>query len=298
MARDSHSRRPSSTDRGRRPLIWARGVCTARTNRDLRDRPRPATHLAVFAALAACAMALLPGCSWVQRYRSRVSAEEAFAEGARAAERSDLALADEKFAEALRLEPGSAGLRARVGMAYMAMRPAQPARALPYLRRSLRLEPNQPAPVYLDAVLAAARLGRDDWARQVLARARMRFRNDPMALNDIGYLLADADKLTAEALPLLQRAVELAPKSGIIIDSLGWAHCRLGDMQRAADLLEQASDLAPGNTEIEYHLGAAYAALGRTVEARRQFNRALELNPEFAPARRALEELEGDGGRR
>jgi len=249
--------------------------------------------------LAACAAALLAsGCSWVSAYRSRVVAEEAFANGARAAERNDLALADEKFAEALRLEPGSAGLRARIGMAYMAMRPAQPARALPYLLRSLRLEPNQPAPVYLDAVLAAARLGRDDWARQVLARARIRFRNDPMALNDIGYLLADADKLTAEALPLLQRAVELEPQSGIIIDSLGWAHYRLGDMQRAADLLEQASDLAPDNAEIEYHLGAVYTALGRTDAARAQFRRALELSPELAPARQALEELEGDGGRR
>jgi Flp pilus assembly protein TadD len=89
-----------------------------------------------------------------------------------------------------------------------------------------------------------------------------------------------------------------SPKSGIIIDSLGWAHYRLGDMQRAADLLEQASDLAPDNAEIEYHLGAVYTALGRTDAARAQFRRALELSPELAPARQALEELEGDGGRR
>jgi Flp pilus assembly protein TadD len=244
-------------------------------------------------AVIACAIITsASGCSVVRDYRSRVGAEDAFADGARAAERGDLATADRSFARALRLESDSASLRARIGMAYMRMEPPRPDRALPHLRRSLEVNPNQPFVVYQDAILAAAQLGRDSWARQVVRRAYRRFYDDALALNDIGYLLADADKLTREALPLIERAVELEPKSGTIIDSLGWEHYRLGDQRRAAGLLERACELAPDDAEIEYHLGVIYADLGRSEDARRQFRRALDLAPGFAPAAAALRALD------
>jgi len=247
------------------------------------------------------------GCSWLRGYQARVRAEQAFARGAAAAERNDLATAQSNFAEALRLEPNSASLHARVGMAYMSpigltspigppyteLRLAPAARALPHLKRALELDPRQPPEVYLQALLAAVRLGREEWARQVLAQAATRCANDAIWLNNIAYALVDADKLTADALPLLERAVELEPKSGIIVDSLGWAHYRRGDFSRAAQLLERASSLTPDNAEIEYHLGAVYAELGRTAQARAQFRRALKLDPALGRAHAALRGLEG-----
>jgi len=246
--------------------------------------------LALGCALALAAVAT--GCSWLREYRSRVRAEQSFASGVSAAERDDLAQAEKEFAEALRLEPESASLRARVGLAYMEMRPPQPVAALPYLQRAIERDGNQPFPVYLEALLAAAQLGRQQWARQVLPRAAKRFHDDALALNDIGYVLVDADELTADALPLLQRAVELEPRSGIIIDSLGWAYYRLGNLKRAAALLQQAVGLAGKDPEIQYHLGVVYADLGRIDQARAQFRRALEISPAFGRAHAALRALE------
>jgi len=253
---------------------------------------RLSVRLAVGVIGAAALAATGPGCAYVRGYQSRVIAEEAFARGAEAAERSDLDETQREFAAALRAAPGSASLNARIGLVYMATRPPRPATALPYLRRALDLDPRQPPPVYLQAILAAAKLGRDDEARATLRRAARRFRNDVVALNDIGYLLVDADELAPEALPLLRRAVELRPKSGVIIDSLGWGYYRLGDFARAERLLARASRLAPGNPEIEYHRGVVYAAEGKTDEARRQFERVLALDARFAAARSALRALE------
>jgi len=226
-------------------------------------------------------------------------AEEAFARGARAAERNDLPAAQEHFAQALHQAPDSTSLHARIGLAYMPRigpdivfpEPAQAARALPHLRRALELDGDQPFPVHLQAILAAVELDREAEARRLLTQATRIFHDDAVVLNNIGYALVDADKLTADALPVLERAVALEPKSGIIIDSLGWAHYRLGNLRRAAGLLERASDLAPDNAEIEYHLGVVYAHLGRTEEANARFRRALEIDPRFAPARAAVHEL-------
>jgi tetratricopeptide (TPR) repeat protein len=220
-------------------------------------------------------------------------AEQAFARGARAAEQSDLQGAQEAFAQVLREMPDSASLHARIGLAYMESGPPQPAPALPHLRRALELDADQPFPVYLDAIMASAKLGRETDGRQLLRQAGRLFRDNALALNYIGYLLVDDNTLTAEALPLLERAVSLEPQNGIIIDSLGWAHYRLDHLSRAAALLEQASKLAPDNAEIQNHLGIVYADLGRIKEAGARFRRALKINPRFDSARAALRALQG-----
>lgn len=255
---------------------------------------RNRTLLPIIAACACGAAlgALAAGCSWARAYQSRVIAEEAFASGAEAAQQGDLERARQEFDRALRRAPHLASLHARIGLAYAEMQPPQQRLALAHLRRAIDLDPLQPFPVYLHSILVAAQLRREDVARNLLRQAARRFHHDALALNDIGYLLADADKLTADALPLLERAVALRPKSGIILDSLGWAHYRLGNLERAEALLEHASDLAPKNAEIEYHLGVVYADRGRTEDAQAQFRRALQVDPRFAPARAALRRLE------
>jgi Flp pilus assembly protein TadD len=79
---------------------------------------------------------------------------------------------------------------------------------------------------------------------------------------------------------MLNRAVELRPNDGYVVDSLGWVYFRLGNFENAVEQLERAVELEPGDAVINEHLGDAYWRVGREREARFQWQRALSLEPE------------------
>ncbi len=79
---------------------------------------------------------------------------------------------------------------------------------------------------------------------------------------------------------MLRRAVELRPNDGYIVDSLGWAHFKLGQYPEATQTLERAVDLKPADPVLNDHLGDAYWRVNRKVEARFQWNHARDMNPE------------------
>jgi Flp pilus assembly protein TadD len=53
------------------------------------------------------------------------------------------------------------------------------------------------------------------------------------------------------------------PNDGYIVDSLGWAHYRLGEYEDAVRELERAVELRPADPTINDHLGDAYWQVGR-----------------------------------
>lgn len=97
------------------------------------------------------------------------------------------------------------------------------------------------------------------------------------ALNYLGYSWAERGENLEEAFELIEKAVELQPNSGAIIDSLGWAHYQLGNYNEAVGHLEQAASIEPSDPTITDHLGDVYWQLGREIEARYQWRRVLEL---------------------
>jgi len=99
-------------------------------------------------------------------------------------------------------------------------------------------------------------------------------------LNYLGYAWIDRGERLAEALGMVEKAVAANPRSGAIIDSLGWAHYRLGDFKKAVEVLEQAVELEAGDPEINNHLGDAYWMVGRKDEAGFQWRRVLTLKPD------------------
>ncbi len=105
-------------------------------------------------------------------------------------------------------------------------------------------------------------------------------RERALVLNYLGYSLVDRHLKLDEALGMLRRAVELRPRDGYIIDSLGWAFYRLGRYEEAVRELERAMELMPSDPVINDHLGDVYWRLGRRLEAKFQWNAARDLNPE------------------
>lgn len=104
--------------------------------------------------------------------------------------------------------------------------------------------------------------------------------DQPQVLNYLGYSWAEQGLNLDRARGMLERAVDLRPRDGYIIDSLGWVLYRLGDYENAVVHLERAVGLTPADPVINEHLGDAYWRVGRTREARFQWERALTFEPD------------------
>jgi len=142
-----------------------------------------------------------------------------------------------------------------------------------------------------DARLALARAAvedrRGEW-RQGLAVAEKVLGREPRnveALNFAGFTAADHGQDLPLATKRLQAAVALSPGSGGIVDSLGWAYFRAGDLTRAATFLEQASRLEPEDPEILEHVGDLYAKRGERAKALETYRRAQRGKPSEPVAR-------------
>ncbi|HEY4274977.1 MAG TPA: tetratricopeptide repeat protein [Rhizomicrobium sp.] len=102
----------------------------------------------------------------------------------------------------------------------------------------------------------------------------------PELLNFLGYSWVDRNEHIPEALAMLEKARQLRPYDGYIVDSVGWAYYRLGRYEDAARTLEAAVLLVPGDPTVNNHLGDALWKSGRKLEARYQWNHALTFDAE------------------
>ena len=116
--------------------------------------------------------------------------------------------------------------------------------------------------------------------------------DQPLVLNYLGYSWIDQGINLDEGFKMLKRAVELRPKDGYIVDSVGWAYYRLGKYAEALEYLEKAVSLKPSDPVINDHLGDVYWRLGRKLEAGFQWNHARDLKPEPEDLQKILDKIE------
>ena len=128
--------------------------------------------------------------------------------------------------------------------------------------------------------IAFERLGEWPKAEADFLRALELEPDQPLVLNYLGYSWVEQGRNLDEAKTMIEKAVELRPDDGYIVDSLGWVAYMLGDFEEAASQLELAVELVPGDPIINDHLGDAYWQVGRLNEARFQWRRVLTLEPE------------------
>ena len=74
--------------------------------------------------------------------------------------------------------------------------------------------------------------------------------DDAASANYLGYMWADHGRNLAEALQLISRAVAVDPENPAYLDSLGWVHYRLGDLQQAEYWLQRAVGFGGGDGTI------------------------------------------------
>jgi uncharacterized protein (TIGR03790 family) len=105
--------------------------------------------------------------------------------------------------------------------------------------------------------------------------------NNPVVLNDLAYALAVRKNNPQEALPLAEKAHELARNSANISDTLGWIYHLLGQDAKAEKLLEEAVRSSAASAEMHLHFAVVSAATGNTLASDIALKRALELDPKL-----------------
>ncbi len=98
---------------------------------------------------------------------------------------------------------------------------------------------------------------------------------------------------TARALEQIAEARRYGPRDAPTLISCGIAYVSLGQIAEAESLLREALDLGVDTPTIRFNLGSVLLRQGRTDEAEHHFAAALRLDPSFAPARLALNKLQG-----
>ena len=105
-----------------------------------------------------------------------------------------------------------------------------------------------------------------------------------MALNYLGYMLADRGTRLEEALGYIRRAVALDPQNGAYLDSLGWAYYKMGNYELAEENLRRAVERMGDDPTIHEHLGELYLKTGRVKLAATHWERSLEEWNKTIPA--------------
>ena len=134
--------------------------------------------------------------------------------------------------------------------------------------------------LYFSLGISYERVGKWQIAEKNLLKALQLRPNHPSILNYLGYSWVEQGLQLDRAQRMIRRAVKQRPRDGYIIDSLGWALYRLGNIQGAVKQLERAVLIRPEDPTINDHLGDIYWSIGRKNEAKFQWNRALILEPE------------------
>ena len=119
--------------------------------------------------------------------------------------------------------------------------------------------------------------------------------DDAEAMNALGYTLADnsrsgSDPKLKEALALIQRALALKPDEPAIIDSMGWVHYRMGDLDASLKELRRAH-ARQADPDIAAHLGEVRWVKGERDEARRIWDAARKKAPDNKTLLEAIKRL-------
>lgn len=114
--------------------------------------------------------------------------------------------------------------------------------------------------------------------------------NNAIALNALGYTLADKTTRYQEAFELISKALEIKPDNAAILDSMGWVLFKLDEPEKSLIFLLKAFQKF-SDGEIGAHLGEVLLSLNQKTEAYEVWQKSLEINPEHPLLIKTLERL-------
>ena len=148
------------------------------------------------------------------------------------------------------------------------------------VNEALLIQPDNEGAAFQQAYLYELKGDRAQ-AMKLMEKFIARYPDNAMALNYVGYNLADSNKELDKAYKLIQRAVELEPDADFILDSLAWVHFRRGELNEAWEQIQKAlgasGERGPHDPAMLEHFGDIAAARGDAESARKGWQFALEM---------------------
>jgi Tfp pilus assembly protein PilF len=158
--------------------------------------------------------------------------------------------------------------------------------AISNYKRAIEVAPNT---VQLYVALGSIYEKQGNWqaAQPVYQKALAIEPDNPVAANNLAYIMLEHGGSVNVALTLAQTARRGLPNLANSADTLAWAYFRNGAFSVAAPLLEDAVKKAPDNSSYRYHLGLTYQNLKDSARARVELEKAISIDPKSPIAEEA-----------
>lgn len=138
-----------------------------------------------------------------------------------------------------------------------------------------------------EAAMLADKLGHYDVSEKYLRKLIEVKPDHAHAYNALGYSLLERNVRVAEAVLLVEKALQLTPDDHAIMDSVGWGYYRSGRLDESVAMLRRAFAGNP-DPEIAAHLGEVLWVRGDKAEAARIWQDSLKAHPDSLPLRTVM----------
>jgi tetratricopeptide (TPR) repeat protein len=133
--------------------------------------------------------------------------------------------------------------------------------------------------------------GRDDQAKPIYEQILKIAPDHPVALNNLAYIKAQEGVDLDQALTMAQRAVQRAPGSLDLNDTLGWVYIKKNLSENAVHICSDLVQKDPNNPTFHYHYAMALAQKGDKPSARSEYEKALSHKPSKEEEQKIHEQL-------
>jgi tetratricopeptide (TPR) repeat protein len=149
-----------------------------------------------------------------------------------------------------------------------------------------------PASFYLYYGSACERAGLFEKAESVFESCLTHYPDDDTVLNYLAYMWADKGINLEKAEQYVSKALQLKPRTGAYVDTLGWIYFKQKKYRNALDKIREANELIKEDPVVTEHLGDTFNALDDKETAISNWKHSLLLDPEN---KTVVEKLQAQG---
>ena len=146
------------------------------------------------------------------------------------------------------------------------------------LMKGADLNFNNSAEFKFDYAMLAEKMGNLLLMEQLLKEAIKLKPDYAYAYNALGYSYADRNIKLADAKKYIEIALSISPNNHYIMDSMGWLHFRMGNIEIALQFIEKAYKIQK-DPEIAAHLGEILWKMGKLKQAEKVWEESIKIYP-------------------